>query len=122
MEKQDRNINELREWLKANSSGVYRPAAHAATVIEEQESELITLRADNSELRAKLAAVESQRPHWAKGYSTDSIAAQVSGGALSELWELMGVSNQTDAVEKLQRMVAMEKQEPVPSHSQQSEE
>lgn len=55
-----RNINELREWLKANSSGVYRPAAHAATVIGEQESELTTLRADNSEIRAKLEAMESQ--------------------------------------------------------------
>lgn len=54
-----RNINELREWLKANSSGDYRPAAHAEAVIEEQESELITLRAENDRLRAKLAAMES---------------------------------------------------------------
>lgn len=57
-----RNINELREWLKANSSGVYRPAAHAATVIGEQESELITLRAENADLRAKLSEMESQEP------------------------------------------------------------
>lgn len=60
------------------------------------------------DLSTKLAEVERQRPRWAKGYSTDSIAAQVSEGALAELWELMGVSNQTDAVEKLQGLVAME--------------
>lgn len=60
------------------------------------------LQAECYDLREKLEVVEKQRPYWAKGYSTDSIAAQVSGGALSELWELLGVSNQTDAVEKLQ--------------------
>ena len=58
------------------------------------------------ELEQKIAVLEELRPHWAKGYSSDSIAAQVSFGALSEIWKILGVDNQTGAIEKLKRIVS----------------
>ena len=51
-----------------------------------------------------IAVLESARPHWAKGYSSDGVAAQVSTAALSTLWEMLGVSNQTEAVIKLRNI------------------
>jgi len=41
----------LCTWLRANSSGVYRPAAEAATVIEELIAEVERLRADADRYR-----------------------------------------------------------------------
>ena len=48
-----------------------------------------------------VAALESLRPHWAQGYSSDSLAAQSSSAALSQIWTELGVDNQTDAMEVL---------------------
>lgn len=53
--------------------------------------------------------LESLRPHWAQGYSSDSQAAQAATGALQGLWKLLDVKNQTDAMGKLSRLVTGEK-------------
>lgn len=45
--------------------------------------------------------MDELRPVWAQGWSTDSEAAQASGNALAELWALLQVDNQTDAVARL---------------------
>jgi hypothetical protein len=58
-----------------------------------------------SELKAKNKVLESLRPHWAKGYSSDSVAAQSTTNALNQLWVMLGVSNQTQAVEKLAELI-----------------
>lgn len=50
------------------------------------------------------AALESLRPHWAQGYTDDGVAAQAATAALSELWQELGVSNQTDAVAALRKL------------------
>lgn len=57
-------------------------------------------------LEAKTAkeVMEQLRPHWAQGYSDDSMAAQASTSALSEIWVALGVDNQTDAMEKLREL------------------
>lgn len=51
----------------------------------------------------KVPHLEAMRPNWAKGYSSDSIAAQCSANALSSLWELLGAKDQTEAAEKLRQ-------------------
>lgn len=44
------NRKDLCEWLRENSSGVYRPSAQAADEIEALEREIIKLKIDNKEL------------------------------------------------------------------------
>lgn len=53
----------------------------------------------------EIAALESLRPHWAQGYSSDSVAAQASTAALSQLWDMLKVKSQTDAVQCLQALL-----------------
>ena len=73
---------------------------------EEYVEELCS-RITTAEYDAKVAkqALEDLRPHWAKGYSSDSIAAQVTTAALSGLWKLLKVDNQTAAMMKLQELI-----------------
>jgi len=66
----------------------------------------VDLVAQLEKATASLAAVETQRPHWAKGYTDDSVAAQCAAAALSTLWSLLGVTNQTQAVLALQERLA----------------
>jgi hypothetical protein len=58
-----------------------------------------------NEARAQVAAIEQLRPQWAQGYTSDSMAAQASTAALSQVWTLLGVDNQTDAMQKLRNIV-----------------
>lgn len=66
-------------------------------IIEQQQAEI-------DALKAHVEALESKRPLWAKGFSSDSVTAQIFADALIELWGLLGVYNQTGAVEKLKRI------------------
>lgn len=59
------------------------------------------------ELTSQNSALESLRPHWAQWYTSDSIAAQSSTAALSQVWRVLGVSNQTDAMEKLRLLLGI---------------
>ncbi|MGF9564140.1 hypothetical protein AAIH70_11555 [Neorhizobium sp. BT27B] len=78
----------------------------AAKAVEELSGEpLLVDRLREAE--AKIEALEAMRPHWAKGYSSDSIAAQVSAGSLNQVWKLLGVDNQTAAMMKLRELVAV---------------
>lgn len=49
----------------------------------------------------EIAALEALRPHWAQGHSSDSVAAQASTAALSQIWEALGATNQTEAMERV---------------------
>jgi len=62
--------------------------------------------AEITKLERRISALEQLRPVWAKGYSSDGEAAQITSSALSQLWEMLGVSNQTDAVKKLKSLLA----------------
>lgn len=44
---------------------------------------------------------EKLRPHWARGYTSDSVAAQSNLDATLAMWELLEVTNQTNAIAKL---------------------
>ena len=65
------------------------------------------------ELEAKLAreelrndALEQLRPVWAQGWTKDSMAAQASGNALSQLWKMLGVQDQTQAADRIEELEA----------------
>jgi benzoyl-CoA reductase/2-hydroxyglutaryl-CoA dehydratase subunit BcrC/BadD/HgdB len=66
--------------------------------------EFATLANEIERLRRKVNALEGMRPHWAQGYTSDSIAAQTSIAALSQIWKLLGADNQTDAIHFLKEM------------------
>lgn len=55
-------------------------------------------------LQQRVEVLEAARPHWAMGYSSDSIAAQSTAAALSEIWRELGVSNQTQAMQRLREI------------------
>jgi hypothetical protein len=61
--------------------------------------------AEIARLKGRIEHLEEIRPHWAKGYSGDSIAAQAATGALSSLWKQLGVRNQTDAEQMISRLM-----------------
>ena len=72
----------------------------------EAADEIERLRAEVAAAVSKLYNLEALRPHWAKGHSTDSVAAQVATSALSQLWTSLGVSDQTQCVQKLRAVLA----------------
>ena len=49
--------------------------------------------------------LEVLRPVWAQGHSTDSEAAQAHGNALSEIWQKLGVTDQTAAMARLRELL-----------------
>lgn len=54
-----------------------------------------------SKLERENQALEQLRPLWAQGHSSDSIQAQTLAGALSQVWGILGVCDQTQAMQKL---------------------
>ena len=60
--------------------------------------------AERKALRAE-ATLEALRPVWAQGWTEDGIAAQASASALGEMWRLLDVSNQTDAMARLRGLL-----------------
>jgi hypothetical protein len=47
------------------------------------------------ELECKISHLNEMRQFWAKGYSSDSMAAQSATGALLSIWRYLGVQDQT---------------------------
>lgn len=69
--------------------------------IAEQEAGCKLAEAQVVKLREQVADLEKLRPHWAQGYSSDGVAAQVTTSAITELWEALGVDDQTAAVQAI---------------------
>lgn len=80
---------------------IYWMLVEAIRLKEERDASAAKL----ANVEGQLAAVERLRPMWAQGHSTDSVAAQVSAAALTSLWDLLGVGNQTSAVVKLKQLL-----------------
>ena len=55
----------------------------------------------NNRLRDQNKSLEAMRPEWAQGYTSDSQAAQSTSNAMHQMWEALGVTNQTHAMQKL---------------------
>jgi len=65
---------------------------------------LIDCRTELDAAHRRIATLEMLRPHWAQGYTSDSIAAQTATAALAQLWGLLEVDNQTDAMAAIRRL------------------
>lgn len=89
-----REVEQLYKDAGIHGSEGARWAGLAADRIEELEAKLARSERHNE-------ALEELRPVWAQGWTGDSQAAQVSSSALAQLWEMLGASNQTQAVEAL---------------------
>ena len=74
----------------------------AADRIEELEGKL-------ARLVRKIEGLEALRPVWAHGWTDDSVAAQTSSNALSQLWEMLGAKDQTQAVATLAELKGQER-------------
>lgn len=70
------NQNELKQWLRDNSSGIYRPALEASDAIEKLERE-------NASLKVELERAKEDR---------NRIAKQVRNNLLAELRASEGVA------------------------------
>jgi hypothetical protein len=57
--------------------------------------------AEVKKLKARLETEIELRPRWAQGYSSDSVAAQCAQNALYEIFEKLGVTSQTEAMQAL---------------------
>lgn len=64
------------------------------------------LETENAQLKRQIEGLESLRPAWAQGYTSDSMAVQASASALSTLWQMLGVDNQTAACAKLRELLS----------------
>ena len=71
-------------------------------VLIVRKREITKLRAEVERLKDLIAAENELRPRWAQGYSSDSVAAQCSQAALSEIFKKLGVTNQTEAMQALE--------------------
>ena len=60
------------------------------------------------EARETREMLEELRPVWAQGRTSDGEAAQSSANALASLWALLGVTDQTAAVERLKALLERE--------------
>ena len=61
----------------------------------------LNLRTQLADARRQIEGLQTLRPVWAQGYTDDSVAAQATASAMAGMWEHLGVTNQTDAMEKL---------------------
>jgi len=83
-------------------------AEYTALQLKVKGAEELLRRTENycaQKLKAQEARYEKLRPHWAKGYSSDSVAAQSKLNAMLELWDLLEAANQTQAVAKLKELI-----------------
>lgn len=62
-----------------------------------------------AEAAETITALERLRPHWAKGFTSDSIAAQSTISALNAIWSMLGVDNQTAAMDRLRQLTGAER-------------
>lgn len=83
---------------------------------EKQRLKILELKAENKALKEELSKkddiiqyIEDLRPHWASGHSSDGVAAQCSYAALTTLWQMINVKNQTEAVIRILQLISTEK-------------
>lgn len=95
-------VKKWDEYVESMGS-VMGDVEHAA---QQMRDRIEALEAERDRLLSTVNALESLRPHWAQGYSSDSIAAQASTEALVGIWKILGVNDQTSAVVTLKALTA----------------
>jgi hypothetical protein len=87
-----------------------RPSISDEDMNEFEISTELVYSADTiADLQAKIDALERLRPHWAMGFTSDSIAAQTTISALNQIWSMLGVDNQTAAMDRLRQLTGAER-------------
>ena len=56
-------------------------------------------------LSQQVQVLESLRPVWAMGHTDDDITRSTQAGALAAVWDLLGVSDQTQCMQALKRLL-----------------
>jgi len=92
--------------VQRNPYGATKAIEDALYLLRDQADRIEALTAERDRLLSTVNALESLRPHWAQGYSSDSIAAQASTEALVGIWKILGVNDQTSAVVTLKALTA----------------
>ena len=95
-------VKKWDEYVESMGS-VVGDVEHAA---QQMRDRIEALEAECKRLSSTVDTLESLRPHWAQGYSSDSIAAQASTEALVGIWKILGVNDQTSAVVTLKALTA----------------
>jgi allophanate hydrolase subunit 1 len=79
--------------------------------LSEVEEKILNLNQRIADLQSEVtaannvvASAEAHRPLWAMGYTSDSIAAQSTSAALTQIWKAIGAKDQTDAMRRLELM------------------
>lgn len=57
-------------------------------------------------LTNQIEALRKERPMLAQGFTSDSVAAQVCTASLHSVWKELGVSSQTECMQKLRELAA----------------
>jgi hypothetical protein len=81
-----------------------RAALQTRRIEASQRNKRNKLEERIKKLEDELSHLEEMRPFWAKGYSSDSEAAQASTGALSSIWRCLGVKDQTACMYALEEL------------------
>lgn len=104
--RKDRIVELERELRKAEviAANVGKAHAEMAQTLSTRNRQYDETRERVRNLEKQLAGLEALRPHWAQGFTSTSVAAQVQTQALNQLWSLLGVNHQTAAVEAVQRL------------------
>lgn len=79
-----------------------------ARELVELTTEVGNLRSENASQRRTIETLEKFRPHWAKGFTADSVAAQSYMNATLGMWEALGVDNQTAAIDRIRQLLEIE--------------
>jgi hypothetical protein len=82
------------------------PMSVVEHMAQKMRNRIEQLTAERDRFSSTVDTLERLRPHWAQGYSSDSMAAQASTAALAGIWEILGVSDQTSAVAALKELTA----------------
>lgn len=79
--------------IKALRQKIFRLKARIVDIVDYSHS-----------LEQRITYLEGLQPHWVKGYSSDSVAAQQSTSSLVQLHKVLGVKDQTDAMGEIKEL------------------
>jgi hypothetical protein len=77
---------------------VLRPAENLLTASAE------AVKDANGRATAAHDMLETMRPVWAQGFTSDSMAAQATSAALAQMWKALGVTDQTAAMAAIRKL------------------
>lgn len=65
------------------------------------------LEEQRNKLAEQVAYFAELRPHWAKGFTSDSVAAQTYLTSTLAMWQLLEATTQTEAISKLISLIEL---------------